>query len=304
MARTLLLSSPEFTWREWLKAHRGERDLLLLDPGDPAQGPPGRLALFRKHKPLYWRFYGSLDAGRSPHVLLLALAQMLSRTDRDGIVQLFAGRGSPLLRHTAHLCAEFAAPDEILAPGEAALDLEGYPVGPEPVALEAAFPEMVQQAQRKAQWLKLLEDCAEHEVDLSRVCIEGSRLGSGRALHPDQIARTGLGAVHAEVAAGTLLIVAEEEPAEPAVARALDMTHAARATIVSPRAYDDLLCSFADQMGRDFGMGMIRSIDFASRVVRIACTAVPPAPVRILRVGGLRVDAAGNEGVEARPWQI
>lgn len=304
MARTLLLSSPEFTWREWLKANRNERDLLILDPGDPAQGPPGRLVLFRKQKPLYWRFFGSLNPGRSPHVLVCALAQMLNRIDRDGIVQLFPGRGFPVLEQTAHLCAELFAADEILVPEGADLDLEGFPVGPESVELEPAFPEMVGQAQRKAQWLKLLENCVDHEINLSRISLEGARLGSGRALHPDQIVRAGLDAVHAEVAANTLLIVAEAEPPEPAVARALDLAHAARAIIVSPRAYDDVLCSFADQAGLDFGMGMIRSIDFGNRVAHVACTAVPPAPVRVLRVGGLRVDATGNEGIEARPWTI
>jgi hypothetical protein len=65
-----------------------------------------------------------------------------------------------------------------------------------------------------------------------------------------------------------------------------------------------LLCSFANQEGEDFGIGMIRGIDFVTGVAQVACTAVPPAPARILRIGGLRVDPNGNELGEARPWQV
>src|SRR4051794_29801480 len=114
MARTLLLSSPSFSWREWLKEHRGERDLLCLDPGDPTQSPPAKVTLFRKTKPLYSRFYGSFDAGRAPHVLVAALAQMLHLAGGDVVVQLFPARGAPLLKQVTALCAQLVRPDEVL----------------------------------------------------------------------------------------------------------------------------------------------------------------------------------------------
>lgn len=305
MARTLLLSSSAYSWREWLKEHRKDRDLLCLDPGEPAQSPPCKLTLFRGNKPLYWRFYGSLDPSRAPHVLVAAMAEMLRQAGSDPIIQLFPVRNAPLVRQMAALCAQLAAPDEVLAPKGAELDLEGYPVGPEEVALDDTFPAMVQQAQRKAQWLKLIEDCSEHEVELRRVAIEGARLGSSRAVHPDQMAKAGLkDGLHAEVAGGTLLLVTESEPEDHVMARALDIFHASRAAVVAPSAYDNLLCSFARQGGEDFGIGIVKRIDFAAGSATILSTAVAPAPVRILRLGGLRVDAAGRELGEARPWQV
>lgn len=305
MPRTLLLSTAESSWREWLKDHRGNRDLLCLDPGEPAQTPPGKLTLFRGAKPLYWRFYGSLDSTRAPHVMVAALAQMLRRVEGDFVVQLFPVRNAPLTRQVISACAQLIQPDQILSPKGADIDLEGYPVGPEEIQLEASFPAMVQQAQRKAQWLKLIEMCSDHEVNLRRVSIEGARLGSGDPILPDALARAGLTDVqHAEVAGGTLLLVTEEEPDDQKMARALDVFHASRAAIVAPGAYDNLVCAFANQEGEDFGYGMIRCIDFPTGVARIACTAVPPAPVRILRIGGLRVDSSGRELGEARPWQV
>lgn len=305
MPRTLLLSTSDNSWRDWLKQQRGNRDLICLDPGDPAQSPPGKLTLFHGTKPLYWRFYGSLDSGRAPHVMVAALAQMLARCSDDCVVQLFPVKNSPLTRQVIAVCAQLVQPVQILAPKGADLDLEGYPVGPEEVEIETSFPAMVQQAQRKAQWLKLIESCSEHEVNLRRVSIEGLRLGSGNPIHPDALAKANLApSLHGEVAGGTLLLVTEEEPGEQAMARALDMFHASRAAIVSPTAYDNLLCSFANQEGGDFGIGMIRRIDFTTGIAHISCTAVPPAPVRILRVGGLRVGPNGNELGEARPWQV
>ncbi|HVT13944.1 MAG TPA: hypothetical protein VHE55_16900 [Fimbriimonadaceae bacterium] len=276
-----------------------------MDPGEPSQSPPGKLTLFRGGKPLYWRFYGSLDPSRAPHVLVAALAEMLRQAESDPIVQLFPVRNAPLVRQTAALCAQLVQPDEILFPKGADLDLEGYPVGPEEVALENTFPAMVQQAQRKAQWLKLIEDCSAHEVDLRRVAIEGARLGSARPIHPDVLAKAGLGGtLRAEVAGGTLLLVTESEPEDHVMARALDVFHASRAAVVAPSAYENLLCSFARQSGEDFGIGIVKRIDFSAGVATILSTAVAPAPVRILRLGGLRVDAAGRELGEARPWQV
>ncbi|MFI5385231.1 MAG: hypothetical protein ACHQ50_03830 [Fimbriimonadales bacterium] len=305
MGRTLLLSSASHSWREWLKEHRKDRDFICLDPAEPAQSPPGKLTLVRGSRPLYWRFYGSLDASRAPHVLVAALAQMLQQADDDAIVQLFPVRNSPLVRQLVSLCAQLVQPGEVLTPRSAHLDLEGFPVGPEEIEVEDAFPAMVQQAQRKAQWLKLIENCSEHEVDLKRTAIEGARLGTAASVQPDQLAAAGLAeAVYAEVASGTLLLVTESEPAEHVMARALDVFHASRATVVHPSAYDNLLCSFARQSGEDFGIGIVRTIDFSSGLARIACTAVPPAPVRILRIGGLRVDMAGRELGETRPWQV
>jgi len=305
MSRTLLLSSAAYTWREWLKEQRKERDLICLDPGDPGQNPPAKLTLFRKSKPLFWRFYGSLDASRAPHALVFALARMLEQAGPDPVVQLFPVRTAPLVRQMASLCAQLVQPEEIFAPKGAGLDLEGLPVGPEEIEIEEAFPAMVQQAQRKAQWLKLIESCENHEVELDRVAIDGSRLGSGKRAHPDQLARAGLGKIdHAEVAGGTLLLVTNEEPEEHVMARALDIFQATRATVVNSSAYEHLLCSFGRQNGDDFGLGIVKQIDFEARIAYIACTAVSPAPVRILRLGGLRVDFTGKELGEARPWSV
>src|SRR5579862_27138 len=185
MSRTLLLSSAAFSWREWLKENRKQRDLACLDPSDPAQSPPGKLTLFHGSKPAYWRFYGSLDPARAPHVLVAALAQMLPIAGDDAIIQLFPARNTPLLRQLIQVCCQLVQPKEILTPKGAGLDLEGLPIGPEEMEIEAAFPVMVQQAQRKAQWMKLIETCTEQEIDLRRVSIEGARLGSSEALHPD-----------------------------------------------------------------------------------------------------------------------
>lgn len=304
MPRTLLLSSPEFAWRDWLKENRKDRDLVLLDPGDPAQTPPGKLTLWKNGKPVHWRFYGSLDPTRAPHVLVAGLAQMLSAASADAIVQLFPHRNTPLMRQVTMMCAQLAAPAEIFTPKGADLDLEGLPVGPEEVEIEAAFPPIVQQAQRKAQWMKLIENCSPHKVDLRYVAIEGTRLGSGRRIHSEQLANVGLDGQHAEVSGGTLLLIAETEPDDHVLGRALDIFHASRAIVQPASAYDHLLCSFARQEGEDFGFGIIENIDFANGVAQVRCTAVPPAPVRILRIGSLRVDPNGNEVGETKPWQV
>lgn len=305
VGRVLLIGSIDTSWRSWLKENRGDRDLLVLDPADPDHGQLARLALFRGDKLISWRFYGSLDASRAPHVLISALGHMLPHAGEDAVVQLFPYRGTPLIRHVVVLLAQMVAPEEIFVPANASFDVEGFPVGPHAVEIEAAFPETVRAAQRKANWLKLAEKCVEHRVDLGGVAIEGARIGSGRKIDLQLLAKIGVEEVfHAEDGGGTLFLVTEEEPTDQHLARALDVFHCGRAHIVAPDAYNGLLCSFARQNGEDFGTGFVQNIDFRTRTANILCDAVPPAPVRILKLGGLRIDSAGRELGEARPWQV
>ena len=305
MARTLLLSTYDRTWRDWLKQNRQGRDLICLDPAEPDQSPPGRLCLIRGEKAVAWRFYGSLDPQRGPHVLIAALSELLSQASEDAIVQLWPSRGTPLVRQCTMLAAQLVQPDQIFIPANSDLEQSGFPVGPEEVELEESFPAMVQNAQRKAHWLKLMESCEEHTIDLDRVSVEGARLGSGLPIHHDDLVRFFRGrVVHGETSGGALFLIAHEEPDDDQMARALDHYHCSRAHIASPSEYEGLLCSFAKASGEDFGMGALIKIDFESRKVLAHSTAVPPAPVRILRIGSLRVDTAGRELGETRPWQV
>ena len=88
------------------------------------------------------------------------------------------------------------------------------------------------------------------------------------------------------------------------MARALDRFHCERMVCVAPTAYEGLLCAFAREGGEPLGMGWIERIEFEKGLVHAYCTAVAPAPVRILQLGALRIDRDGNERGELRPWQV
>jgi hypothetical protein len=305
MGRTLLVGNPGVSWREWIKSRRIGRDWICLDPVDPSQGLPARVSLFKGEHPVVTRFVGSLDAQRAPLAILGALPVLLEAAGPDAIVQSFAYRPSPVLRQTLLLLAQIVRPEDILVACGTSIDLDGFPVGPHEVEVDKAFPPMVQGAQRKAQWMKLLERCEEHEVDLRRVTLEGARLGGGRAMDRGERERMGLAwAAHAEIAGNVLLVVADGEPEEHEISRALDQTHCGRAHFLSTDAYDGLLCAFARQDGEDFGTGVIQAIDWENHRAHILCDAVPPAPVRLLRIGALRISPEGDEQGEIRPWQV
>lgn len=301
--KSLLIGTPQTTWREWLRTERGARDLLVLDPSDPNLGVPGRVALYRGSRPIWTRFYGGLDPQRAPHVLIGALSVALARASDDLLVQLFPYRPSPVLRQTLHLAAEVLRPDEILVPAEIPLDLDGFNVGPQAIEVEAAFPEMVQKAQRKAQWMKLLENAESHEFELERVTLDGARLGAGNPLSAAERTKAGLEqTLHVEANGPVLLVIAEEDFDEARIGRALDITGCQRAQLVAPDAYDGLLCCLTRGDGEELGMGRVESVDWASRRIYIQSTAVPPAPARTIRLGFLRIDSGGNELEEVRAW--
>ncbi len=305
MGRTLLIGNPSSSWREWLKEHRKGRPFLCLDPADPIQGIPGQLCLSVGSRPLISRFYGSLDAQRAPHILPMLVAQALEAAPDDLIVQLFPYRSLPLLRHVTMLVAQLLRPTEILIAAGTEIDQGGFPVGPSEIEIESAFPPLVQAAQRKAQWLRLFEDCQKHSFDLRKVSIEGVRLGTGQRLTAEERQKAHLtDVVYAERAGGTLFAVTDLDVEEEAVSAALDFTGCTKAQFVAPGMYRHLLCSFAKQSGEDFGFGILTDIDWQSLRGFALSTAIPPAPIRILRIGALRVDSSGRELGEVRPWQV
>ena len=305
MGRTLLIGNPGSSWHEWLKEHRRSRPFLCLDPADPIQGVPAQLCLFVGGKPVVSRFYGSLDAQRAPHILPTLASQAIEMAPDDLVVQLFPYRPLPLLRHVTVLIAQLLRPTEILVAKGTDLEQSGFPVGPSEVEIESAFPPLVQIAQRKAQWLRLFEGCQKHGFDLRKVSIEGVRLGTGTRLTNEERQKAQLkDVVYAERAGGTLFAVTDVDVEESDVASALDFTGCTRAQFVAPGLYRNLLCSFAKQSGEDFGMGILTDIDWESLRAYALSTAIPPAPIRILRIGALRVDSNGRELGEVRPWQV
>ncbi len=304
MGKLLLVGSGSTSWGEWLKEHRGNRDLVVLDPADTHHGPPGRLWVVRGSRPVYSSFYGSLDPVRSPHLMVAALHEFLGVVGDDAIIQMFPVRTTPLVRQLAQVIADMVRPEKILV-ADGLEDTFSWPIGPEQVSIEKSLPPMVHQAQRKAQWLKLVERGARHEIALDRVILQGARLGSGRQLDSIMMQRVGLEhALRVEVCGTALLVVSDEHLPEEQVSRALDLTHTQRAHLVHPSDYRDLLCAFVRLSGEEFGYGRIEEIDFAGGRILAHADAVPPVPVPIVRLGSLRVDADGRELGELRPWQV
>lgn len=304
MGKLLLVGSGNVMWAEWLREHRGNRDLIVLDPSDVHHGPPGRLWVIRGSRAVYSSFYGSIDPVRSPHLMVAALHEFLQVVGEDAIVQMFPVRPTPLVRQLAQVVADMVRPEKILV-ADGLEDTFSWPIGPESVVLDKALPAMVQQAQRKAQWLKLVERGARHEIPLDRVILQGARLGSGRILDGVMLQRAGLEhAQRVEVCGSALLVISEQHLPEDHMSRALDLTHTQRAHGVHPHDYENLLCAFVRLSGEEFGYGRIEEIDFAGGKIIAHADAVPPVPVPIVRLGSLRVDADGRELGELRPWQV
>lgn len=292
------------TWRTWLKENRGDADFLCLDPADPAQGVLGRITLWRGSKVAATRFFGGLDPQRSPHTLLTALHVALPVASENLVVQLYPYRAAPLLRQVAHQVAESLRPDRIFVASGTPIE-DGWPITPADVDLEPDMPFEAKMAQRKAMWIQLFERSKPHEIDLRSVAIDGVRLGSGRAMPYEERLKSRLeNALHAEKIGNVLFGVVERDPDESDVAEILHLTACSRATFVHSEAYQGLFCSFARQSGEDFGYGVIQRIDWREMRAHILADAIPPAPVRTLRVGGIKIGPGGDEWGEIAPWQV
>jgi len=206
--------------------------------------------------------------------------------------------GSVVLFQTAIALAHCLEPDRILVPEGSGLEKLGWPVGAEAVGLPAAFPAMVMEAQRRARWLEAFEEADDHEVDLSQVRIEGARLGSGTRIE----LRRWDG--WSEVAGSVLHLVGERALDDQEASSYLNDAHAQRLSLVSGSAYKGLVCSFASQEGEDFGIGTVREFLPERGIMLVRSTAVAPAPVRILRLGTLRIDDSGRDLGDVKSWAL
>ncbi|MBX3118046.1 MAG: hypothetical protein KF784_03205 [Fimbriimonadaceae bacterium] len=305
MPRTLLVGSPNVSWRQWIVDAAPSPNVLCLDPADTDFGLPARLTLFTGEKVVKWRFFGGLSALRSPNSLLVSLNELLQDTPEDLTIQLFPYRPSPLLRQLTLQIAQILQPKHVLITDDLAIDTRGWPVGPEVIPAPKGYPPMVRHAQRKARWLKLLEDCEPHQLRMRDIAIEGARLGSGTELDRAQYGKLSLDNAHRiEVCGTSLLVITDEYPNDGQIARALDITHCSKAHVVNTSSYENLVCTFADDSGAEFGFGMIEKLDFKAEIARIRATAEPGTPVRLLKLGGLKVDLEGRELGEAKPWEV
>jgi hypothetical protein len=245
-----------------------------------------------------WTLIGTVDPLRNPVAVLNAAWQLSVSAPPEATALLFNVRSTPVLRQLALAIAQSVVPDRILVPRGSGLERLGWPVGAEETEVAEAFPHVVIEAQRRARWLETAEQSEEHDVDLTKVTVDGARLGSGvRVELPGW-------AGWSEVSGGVLHLVGEREVTEEEAGQYLDQAHAARVSVVTPASYNGLVCSFASQEGEDFGIGFVREFLPERRLMKVRCTAVAPAPVRILRLGALRVDDTGRELGDVRAWTV
>jgi polynucleotide 5'-kinase involved in rRNA processing len=147
----------------------------------------------------------------------------------------------------------------------------------------------------------MLEGCSEHVLELDHIGIHGVRLGCGQRLHGAPFDELG---THVEVYGSTLLVVTDHDLDEQTAGEALNLAHATKLHLVSPTAYDGLVSSFVRGTGEDFGIGVVKGIDFLERKATFLNNAVAPAPVKSVRIGSLRIDETGKETGETKPWAV
>lgn len=303
VGRTLLIGSQTGVWRDWLAEQLGGRRFVGLDPADASRGTPGRLAVFEGESTLAWRFFGSLDARRAPHVLAARLPALLEAAGPEAVVELFPYRPGPLRLQLARLVAELVLPEAILVDRRCRLEPHGWPAPITEVELPEPLPASVLAGQRKARWLQMIELGEAHELDLRRTAIEGARLGSGIPVPLENLRKYGFqDPVHAEASGSTLYVISNAEVEDVEISRALDAVHASKAVVASPRSFENLLCSFARENGEEFGIGRVIRLEMP--LIHVMATAVPPIAVPLLKLGGLRVDSEGRELSELRPWEV
>ncbi|RYG41685.1 hypothetical protein EON79_20335, partial [bacterium] len=207
--RTLLVGTANASWKEWLRDHLADAELILLHPSDAGYGFLARYVRLHEGKVLDARFFGSLDPLRSPHVTV-ATAARFSRHGSGSYLLLGDLGRSALARQTFEAVIDVYAPNRILAP------TGGHPwCRAEEIVLTAKPPPAVLHAQRRAFWIDLLDRSHRHELTVAGLRFEGTRLGTGTEVVIE-------GAIHAEKIGSTLYAIIKGEFDDRAISIALD----------------------------------------------------------------------------------
>lgn len=301
MAITYLHARPGLSWDAWIEAHAGRAERVYADLHHPES--LARVSRFQGLHRVSEHFVGVLDPIRHPLGLVEALAEALRQVEGDAVILGPQYRGQPVGRQLLSAVLSVLRPDRILVP-EGPADFDLWPIGPETVELPAAFPEIVQVAQRRARWLELIDTGEDHELPLDTLTVIGSRLGSGHRLPVAGLHGLAPGAQWVELCTGVALVVSREPVDDGAVGQILDHLGASRLNVVDPMAYSGLICSLTRASGEDFALGMIEEIDFRRGIVRVRAKAPAPAPVKFLKIGLFRIDSSGRELGPVTAWSV
>ncbi|MCW5938690.1 MAG: hypothetical protein KF884_05915 [Fimbriimonadaceae bacterium] len=292
MGATLLVSDARFSWREFTSA----QTKVSLDVAAPESGPPGRVTVWSEGKLKAMRFVGTVDPALNPLAILSAYPSLASAVDGEFLVVTPSLADTPFGRHFGLSLAALVRPERVLAPAGSGLHEWPWPVGAEEIDLPHELPPLVREAQRRAQWMALLDRSTPHTVRLGEVALIGARLGSGRRVETPL--------AWAEVAGATLHMVADRELDDGVVASLMDAVHADKASHAKPGDYSRLICSFAHQDGEDFALGVIEALDLKGETLIVRSEAVAGAAPSMVKLGLMRIDNSGRELPPIRPWSL
>ena len=298
MGRTLLVHSGRENWRAWQKEHAPDQDLLILDPANSDFAAPTRCLLVQQGKVVQTWFTGAIQASRNPLAILVGMSRLMPLAGKDLIVVAPPVALSPISKQILLGIAHQTTWVEIQIPAGHESREWPWPIGPEEMEWEEGVPPLVRTAQRQSRWLELLENSNIHEIWLDQVRIEGVRLGSG------QVVKGELDDAICEVSGGVLLVVTDHQLRDQDVSVAMDHAHANRSILVRPSKYEGLICCLALESGEEIGLGRIQSFDMQKRLIKVASPAVVPAPVKVLKIGALRVEENGKESETQAPWTV
>jgi hypothetical protein len=294
MGVTLLVTDARFSWRSFVTERAS--DWISLDVSLPESGPAGRVTAWSGGKLKAWRFVGTTDPSLNPLSVLTAVPALAASVGGHPWVVSPPFPPTPFGRHMGLCLAELVRPVRVLTPAGSALHEWPWPVGAEEIELPHELPPLVREAQRRAQWMALIERSTEHTFRLGDVAVTGARLGSGR--------RLGSAEGWAEATGHTLLVISSRSIDDGEVSGLMDSGHSHKLCFNRPEDYAGLLCSLARQDGEDFAMGFLKTFDADSGTLRVSTEAVEGAAPKIIKLGLTKLDASGRELGAPRPWSL
>ncbi len=163
-------------------------------------------------------------------------------------------------------------------------------------------------ARRRASFSAHFSGAATHKIRLDEVSTWNSLFGTGRPMKWQymKFMQDALKCriLHAEVSAKGVFAVAEHRCSRSGLQEIEEEFKTQNVVVTPGEAFNNLLVGLADGQGNTMDVGLVEAVDFQQRIMYVVSPIKTVTPVRVVKLGSIRVTKEGQEIGSVTPGTI
>lgn len=150
---------------------------------------------------------------------------------------------------------------------------------------------------RKKSLRRYFEDSEELSLDLDKIVLERSYLGTGKKINPEDLNIEKI--IYAEKIPEGIVVVPKTDLSEEEL-RQLDQ-ESEKVNVINPGAEEKVFVSLIDKERNLLGVGCIEEIDYSAGKIKITTPVKEESKVDRVQIGSMKIEPSGKEVGTVRP---